>query len=41
VIGSEKKPPGPKDTVLGETIIHSEDIRRSLGLQRQYSDEAY
>ncbi len=40
VIGSEKKPPGPKDTVLGETIIHSEDIRRSLGLQRQYTDEA-
>jgi uncharacterized protein (TIGR03083 family) len=40
VIGSEKKPPGPKDTVLGETIIHSEDIRRSLGLRRQYSDEA-
>jgi uncharacterized protein (TIGR03083 family) len=40
VIGSQKKPPGPKDTVLGETIIHSEDIRRSLGLQRQYSDAA-
>lgn len=40
VVGSQKKPPGPKDTVLGETIIHSEDIRRSLGLQRQYSDAA-
>ena len=40
VIGSEKKPPGPKDTVLGETIIHSEDIRRSLGLPRQYPDAA-
>jgi uncharacterized protein (TIGR03083 family) len=40
VVGSEKKPPGPKDTVLGETIIHSEDIRRSLGLRRQYSDDA-
>jgi uncharacterized protein (TIGR03083 family) len=40
VIGFEKKPPGPKDTVLGETIIHSEDIRRSLGLRRQYSDAA-
>ncbi|HEY1650877.1 MAG TPA: maleylpyruvate isomerase family mycothiol-dependent enzyme [Acidimicrobiales bacterium] len=40
VVGSQKKPPGPKDTVLGETIIHSEDIRRSLGLPRQYPDEA-
>jgi uncharacterized protein (TIGR03083 family) len=40
VIGSEKKPPGPKDTVLGETIIHADDIRRSLGLQRTYPDDA-
>jgi uncharacterized protein (TIGR03083 family) len=40
VIGSEKKPPGPKDTVLGETIIHAEDIRRSLGMQRAYPDDA-
>jgi uncharacterized protein (TIGR03083 family) len=40
VIGSEKKPPGPKDTVLGETIIHADDIRRSLGLERTYPDDA-
>lgn len=40
VIGSEKKPPGPKDTVLGETIIHSEDIRRSFGMQHRYPDDA-
>jgi uncharacterized protein (TIGR03083 family) len=40
VIGSEKKPPGPKDTVLGETIIHAEDIRRSLNMQRAYPDDA-
>jgi uncharacterized protein (TIGR03083 family) len=40
VIGSEKKPPGPKDTVLGETIIHADDIRRPLGLQRTYPDDA-
>jgi uncharacterized protein (TIGR03083 family) len=40
VIGSEKKPPGPKDTVLGETIIHAEDIRRPLGMQRAYPDDA-
>jgi uncharacterized protein (TIGR03083 family) len=40
VVGSEKKPPGPKDTVLGETLIHAEDIRRSLGLQHTYPAEA-
>lgn len=40
VIGSEKKPPGPKDTVLGETIIHAEDVRRSIGMQRAYPDDA-
>ena len=27
-----KHPPGPADTVLGETLIHSEDIRRPLGI---------
>jgi uncharacterized protein (TIGR03083 family) len=37
VIGSEKKPPGPKDTVLGETIIHAEDLRRPRGLRRTSS----
>jgi uncharacterized protein (TIGR03083 family) len=40
VVGSEKKPPGPKDTVLGETLIHAEDIRRSLGMQHTYPDDA-
>src|SRR5689334_12754612 len=25
-------PPGPADTMLGETIVHSEDIRRPLGI---------
>jgi uncharacterized protein (TIGR03083 family) len=40
VVDSTKKPPGPKDTVLGETVIHSEDIRRSLGLPHQYPHEA-
>jgi uncharacterized protein (TIGR03083 family) len=39
-IQSTKKPPGPKDTVLGETIIHSEDIRRTLGLSRDYPMDA-
>jgi uncharacterized protein (TIGR03083 family) len=40
VITSQKRPPGPKDTVLGETIIHSEDIRRALGLRHDYPTDA-
>jgi len=40
VIGSQKRPPGPKDTILGETIVHSEDIRRALGLQHDYPTDA-
>jgi uncharacterized protein (TIGR03083 family) len=33
---SVKHPPGPADTMLGETIIHAEDIRRALGISREY-----
>jgi uncharacterized protein (TIGR03083 family) len=33
-------PPGPKVSWLGETIVHSEDIRRPLGLTRAYPTEA-
>ena len=40
VIASEKRPPGPKETMLGETIIHSEDIRRALGVQHEYPGDA-
>jgi uncharacterized protein (TIGR03083 family) len=40
VITSEKSPPGPKDTMLGETIVHSEDIRRALGLKHDYPTDA-
>lgn len=40
VIGSQKKLPGPKETVLGETILHAEDIRRSLGVEHQYPEDA-
>ena len=40
VITSQKRPPGPKDTILGETIIHAEDIRRALGMQRDYPTDA-
>lgn len=29
-------PPGPKDTWLGEAFVHGEDIRRPLGLKRDY-----
>ena len=36
VVDSTKHPPGPLDTMLGETIIHSEDIRRALGIAHEY-----
>ena len=29
-------PPGPKDTWLGEAFCHGEDIRRPLGIKREY-----
>jgi uncharacterized protein (TIGR03083 family) len=31
-----KSPPGPKDSWLGEAIVHAEDIRRPLGIHRAY-----
>ena len=33
---STGRPPGPVDTILGETIVHSEDIRRPLGIGHSY-----
>jgi uncharacterized protein (TIGR03083 family) len=33
-------PPGPKVTWLGEAIVHSEDIRRPLGIKREYPIDA-
>lgn len=33
---STKAPPGPKVSWLGEELIHGEDIRRPLGLTRDY-----
>src|ERR1700686_777333 len=36
VVPSVKHPPGPVDTVLGETLIHAEDIRRPLGISHDY-----
>jgi len=37
---SVKHPPGPADTMLGETIIHAEDIRRPLGIKHDYPTDA-
>jgi uncharacterized protein (TIGR03083 family) len=33
-------PPGPVDAMLGEAVIHAEDIRRPLGVARSYPEEA-
>jgi uncharacterized protein (TIGR03083 family) len=40
VATSKSGPPGPAETMLGETIIHAEDVRRSIGLRHTYSTEA-
>jgi uncharacterized protein (TIGR03083 family) len=34
-VNSTTHPPGPTDAWLGETIVHSEDIRRPLGISHQ------
>jgi len=39
-VNSSKHPPGPVDTWLGEVIVHSEDIRRPLGIKHEYPPEA-
>jgi uncharacterized protein (TIGR03083 family) len=36
VISRESAPPGPKETWLGEAFVHGEDIRRPLGIKREY-----
>ena len=33
-------PPGPIDAMLGEAMIHSEDIRRPLGIKHEYPLDA-
>ena len=40
VATSVKHPPGPNQTWLGETIVHSEDIRRTLGIEHKYPTDA-
>lgn len=39
IIDSKKRPPGPPQTMLGEVIIHSADIRRALGIEHTYPTE--
>jgi uncharacterized protein (TIGR03083 family) len=39
-LDSSGGPPGPVETMLGEVIIHSEDIRRPLGVAHDYPAEA-
>ncbi|WAU82130.1 maleylpyruvate isomerase family mycothiol-dependent enzyme [Streptomyces sp. Qhu-G9] len=36
VVPSTTKPPLPAIAMLGETIVHGEDIRRALGIRRDY-----
>jgi uncharacterized protein (TIGR03083 family) len=36
VVTSTTKPPLPTVAMLGETIVHAEDIRRPLGIHRDY-----
>jgi len=40
VFSSRSHPPGPSDTMLGETIVHAEDIRRPLGIGHEYPMDA-
>ncbi|MFZ3560826.1 maleylpyruvate isomerase family mycothiol-dependent enzyme [Streptomyces sp. BH055] len=40
VVPSRTKPPLPAVAMLGETIVHAEDIRRPLGIRRDYPAEA-
>lgn len=40
VLTATTKPPGPVDTPLGEIVVHSEDIRRPLGIAHDYDPEA-
>lgn len=40
VLTATSSPPGPADSWLGETIVHSEDIRRPLGIAHTYPMDA-
>ncbi|MFI8186916.1 maleylpyruvate isomerase family mycothiol-dependent enzyme [Actinacidiphila glaucinigra] len=40
IVPSTTKPPLPAIAMLGETIVHAEDIRRPLGIRHDYPIEA-
>ncbi|WP_431926767.1 maleylpyruvate isomerase family mycothiol-dependent enzyme [Amycolatopsis tucumanensis] len=40
VVGSTTKPPLPVIALLGEAVVHGEDIRRPLGLRRDHPEPA-
>lgn len=40
ILPSRKGPPGPSDTMLGEVIVHSQDVRGALGIPHEYPMEA-
>jgi uncharacterized protein (TIGR03083 family) len=39
-LGATTHPPGPIEAMVGEVVVHGEDIRRPLGIRHKYSDEA-
>jgi uncharacterized protein (TIGR03083 family) len=39
LLDATNHPPGPVEAMLGEAIIHGEDIRRPLGIKRDYPVE--
>jgi uncharacterized protein (TIGR03083 family) len=39
-LSAETHPPGPIDAMVGEVVVHGEDIRRPLGIRHKYADEA-
>jgi len=38
-IGATTHPPGPIDAMVGESVVHAEDIRRPLGISHTYPPE--
>ncbi len=40
VLGRTTHPPGPLTAMLGEQVVHGEDIRRPLGMKHKYPDES-
>lgn len=39
-LSAQTHPPGPVDAMVGEVVVHGEDIRRPLGIRHKYSDAA-